>query len=201
MLLNSEQLSQYGFGWVIGSGPESGWISTYGELGWTPTDASEVRHYWALNRIWPIFDMYHAAGSLTDPMPVSLEPAITYPDAITYKDETVSNREYVHQSAMYKLLPLFQDGGLLPYIRSHPSDATVLAPDPGTFIVDIISEDYLTYQWQRDGTDIPTDATNQSYVTGATSWLSDNGSIYRCKICNINGCVWSRTGTLTVIEE
>jgi uncharacterized protein (TIGR03382 family) len=56
----------------------------------------------------------------------------------------------------------------------------------------------LSYQWQRNGTNIP-GATGASYTTPATT-VPDSGSSYRVIVSNVAGSVTSNAAVLTVIS-
>ena len=57
----------------------------------------------------------------------------------------------------------------------------------------------LSYQWQKNGVDIPT-ATTASYTTLPTV-LADTGSTYRCRVTNSAGSTTSNAATLTVLNN
>ena len=57
----------------------------------------------------------------------------------------------------------------------------------------------ISYQWQRNGANIP-NATESSYTIPAAA-LSDNGAEFVVKITNAGGTVQSETATVTVVEE
>ena len=58
----------------------------------------------------------------------------------------------------------------------------------------------LSYQWKKNGTDIPTNATSSSYTTPATS-IADNGAKYSVSVSNSVGTVTSNTATLEVVAK
>ncbi|MDP4251184.1 MAG: hypothetical protein Q8918_13845 [Bacteroidota bacterium] len=80
-----------------------------------------------------------------------------------------------------------------PVITGHPADKTVVLPATATFTV-VASGANLSYQWQKNRTDIP-GATLSSYTTPATT-LWDIGSRYRCVVSNSFGVVKTNPGTL-----
>jgi len=59
------------------------------------------------------------------------------------------------------------------------------------------SADGTSYQWQKNGTNIP-GATSAAYTTPATT-LADNGAAYRCIVSNAAGSTKSRARRLTVV--
>ena len=87
-----------------------------------------------------------------------------------------------------------------PVITAQPSDKTVSAGEAATFTVAASGEE-LTYQWQysNDGGSSwhnKTGATATTYtVTAKTSY---DGMLYRCKVTNGGGSVYTATAKLTV---
>ena len=87
-----------------------------------------------------------------------------------------------------------------PAITAQPSDKTVSAGEAATFTVAASGEE-LTYQWQysNDGGSSwhnKTGATATTYtVTAKTSY---DGMLYRCKVTNGGGSVYTATAKLTV---
>src|SRR5437899_2575450 len=64
-----------------------------------------------------------------------------------------------------------------PAITSQPSNQTVTAGQAATFSVSATGTAPLSYQWQKNGTNI-TGATSSSYTTPATT-TTDSGSAFR----------------------
>ena len=83
-----------------------------------------------------------------------------------------------------------------PAISSHPADVTVAAGEPAAFTVTASGDQPLSYQWQRDGVDIP-GATSSTYTLAAAA-EADNGAQFRVVISNPVGSVTSNSATLTV---
>jgi len=83
-----------------------------------------------------------------------------------------------------------------PSITVHPTDQTVTQGQTATFSVVAEGTAPLSYQWQRDGTDIPA-AISPSYTTPATT-LADDGTSFRCTVSNAAGSTASNPATLTV---
>jgi hypothetical protein len=81
-------------------------------------------------------------------------------------------------------------------VTSHPQPATVAAGDTAVFVVGVSGTPPLTYQWQKNGTDI-VGAQGARYVTPALT-SGDNGAQYRCVVRNPAGSVQSNTAALTV---
>src|SRR5207245_10272884 len=65
-----------------------------------------------------------------------------------------------------------------------------------TCSLDVAGTPPLTYQWQKNGADIP-GATSSSYTTPATT-SADSGAMFRVVITNSAGSATSNSATLTV---
>jgi glucose/arabinose dehydrogenase len=86
--------------------------------------------------------------------------------------------------------------GQAPTITTHPSSQTVPTGGTATFTVAASGTPPLSYQWQRNGVDIP-GATSASYtLSGVTT--ADNGATFRARVTNSFGSVTSNSATLTV---
>ena len=85
----------------------------------------------------------------------------------------------------------------LPQITQHPANRTVAVGGSATFTVSATGPALLSYQWQKNNTDIA-GATSASYTTPAAS-PADNNSTYRCRVTNTAGSVVSNAATLTVV--
>lgn len=83
-----------------------------------------------------------------------------------------------------------------PTITFQPQNQTVQPGQTATFQVTANGTVPLTYQWQKDQTDI-SGATNSSYTTPATT-IDDNNTKYRCIVTNLQGQATSNEATLTV---
>ncbi|KMQ51359.1 hypothetical protein CHISP_1842 [Chitinispirillum alkaliphilum] len=84
-----------------------------------------------------------------------------------------------------------------PSIINHPSSEIVEKGQSITFSVKAAGQ-YLTYQWQENGKNIP-GATDSSYTVTAAK--SNNGSQFRCIVSNSAGTVESNAATLTVLTS
>lgn len=82
-----------------------------------------------------------------------------------------------------------------PVITAQPSDATINEGQAFSFSV-TAQGTQLSYQWQRNGADIP-GATGTSY-TRAASTLSDDGASYRVTVSNSGGTAQSRDAVVHV---
>jgi len=87
-------------------------------------------------------------------------------------------------------------GPVAPYINTQPANQTVSVGQTATFSVGAAGTPSLTYQWQKNGADIP-GATSSSYTTPATT-ASDSGSMFRVVVSNTAGGVTSNSAALTV---
>jgi glucose/arabinose dehydrogenase len=83
-----------------------------------------------------------------------------------------------------------------PQITSHPVSRTVSVGQSASFGVTASGTPPLTFQWQRDGGDIP-GATAATY-TLASAQLADNGATFRAVVSNDFGSATSNSATLTV---
>lgn len=83
-----------------------------------------------------------------------------------------------------------------PAVTEHPANQTVPLGGSATFVVAATGTPPLSYQWQKNGTQIP-GATGASYTTPAVA-AGDNGSTFRCVITNPYGSATSSSATLTV---
>ena len=89
------------------------------------------------------------------------------------------------------------DTAVAATITTQPADQSALTGQTATFLVKAAGTS-LSYQWKRNGTDIP-GATNSSYTTPATT-LADNGTKYLVSVSNTEGQVPSNAATLTVSD-
>lgn len=90
-------------------------------------------------------------------------------------------------------------GNRAPSISAQPASQTVSPGQTATFIVGASGSAPLSYQWQRNGTNVA-GATGASYTTPAAA-LSDNGAQYRVIVSNVSGSITSASATLTVVAN
>lgn len=83
-----------------------------------------------------------------------------------------------------------------PTITTQPANQTVTAGQTATFSVVATGTAPLAYQWQKNGSDIPS-ATSASYTTPVTT-TADSGALFRVMVSNTAGSVTSNSATLTV---
>jgi len=86
-----------------------------------------------------------------------------------------------------------------PSILSQPVGTTVTPGTPANFSVLAAGSAALTYQWQRDGTDMA-GATSASYSLASPS-ASDSGATFRVRVTNAIGSVTSANALLTVAQS
>ncbi len=87
----------------------------------------------------------------------------------------------------------------LPSIESHPADVKASVGNNATFTVRANSTLPLTYQWQRNGEDIP-NATETSYTVEDVTLL-DDGDLFRVVVSNANESVTSLSAELSVVDN
>jgi hypothetical protein len=83
-----------------------------------------------------------------------------------------------------------------PTITTQPASQTVAAGQTATFTVVASGAATLTYQWQKNGTNIA-GATSASYTTPVTT-IADSGEQFQVTVSNAQGSVVSASATLTV---
>lgn len=86
-----------------------------------------------------------------------------------------------------------------PSITKHPQGLTVSEGGTATFAVTASGSAPLSYQWQRDGSNI-SGATSASYTLSSTT-ASDDGVTFGCKVTNAAGSATSNDATLRVVEQ
>ena len=89
-----------------------------------------------------------------------------------------------------------------PMIVSQPADARVWDGGAVEFSVEASSSPNLTYQWQRNGTNIA-GATSSILQLANVTLSADNASIYRCLVTNTAGSTFviSSNAVLTVVAQ
>jgi serine protease len=87
--------------------------------------------------------------------------------------------------------------GLPPIIVSAPQSVTVVEGQAASFSVSAAGAPNLTYQWRRNGVDIP-GANGSSYTTLALG-LAESGTRYSVTVSNPLGTVTSSEAVVTVV--
>ena len=82
----------------------------------------------------------------------------------------------------------------VPMIVIPPESQTVMVGEPATFSIIANGTETLSYQWQKNGVDIPGEIYASYTIPGTT--LQDNGSTYRVIVTNPAGSVISEDATL-----
>jgi glucose/arabinose dehydrogenase len=88
--------------------------------------------------------------------------------------------------------------GMTPQVIRHPTNLKVAVGDPTTFQCGAVGETPLTFQWQKNGVDIP-DATEAIYDNPA-AMADDDGALLSCKVTNQLGSAISQEATLSVVN-
>ena len=85
-------------------------------------------------------------------------------------------------------------------VNGQPTSLPRVVPgDPASFTVMASSQDgILSYQWQKDGANIPTGATSATY--DISSVMEDDEGMYSCLVSNAAGTVNSTAASLTVCK-
>jgi hypothetical protein len=86
-----------------------------------------------------------------------------------------------------------------PEITSHPASVTVSAGQPASFSVSASGTAPLTYQWQRNGGDIP--GATATTFTLPTTTLADDGAVFTRVVSNAVGSATSNGAVLHVTSN
>lgn len=118
----------------------------------------------------------------------------THDSALAIQPGIDGNLYYLSRgdNALYKII--YTDNSA-PAILEHPASLTISAGQAATFTVNASGTQPLSYQWQKNGSDI-IGATASSYSIAAVA-LADAGN-YRAVVSNSFGSVTSQAATLTV---
>jgi hypothetical protein len=102
----------------------------------------------------------------------------------------------VTQQKVVLSIPSSAASPVAPQVTTQPANQTVTAGQTATFSVAASGTAPLSYQWQKNGTNIP-GATGPSYTTPVTT-VGDNGSTFKVTVTNAAGSATSNAATLTV---
>ena len=108
------------------------------------------------------------------------------------------DKYYIDDIRLEKLPPPNVPLNAAPIILTQPESQTVLVGETATFSIIANDIEALSYQWQKNGVDIPGE-TDASYTIPATT-LQDNGSTYRVILTNPGGTVISEDATLSLVS-
>jgi glucose/arabinose dehydrogenase len=97
-------------------------------------------------------------------------------------------------AAVYRIS--YSSGNEPPSITQHPANQTVNVGEPATFSVVASGSPPLSYQWKRNGTNIP-GATSSTYTISSTT-PADDGAVFRSVVKNSFGSVRSNKAVLRV---
>jgi len=111
----------------------------------------------------------------------------------------------VFNGTMAELQSFVIGGGVQPpTITQHPSNRTVVPGGTAQFTVAATGEGTLTYQWQKNGSDL----SNGGHYSGVTTTTltvsnadSSDAASYRCVVSNEGGDTLSNSATLTVTGQ
>jgi alpha-tubulin suppressor-like RCC1 family protein/sugar lactone lactonase YvrE len=81
----------------------------------------------------------------------------------------------------------------------HPMRTVAPLGMSATFHAGAVSLQPLNYQWQRNGIDIPGATSSSLSLTNVTA--ADNGSLYRARIWNSHGEVFTNSASLVVVHQ
>lgn len=87
----------------------------------------------------------------------------------------------------------------MPQFSLQPANVSVAEGGIAQFAAALVRSTGATYQWQRNGTNLP-GATGSSLAFGPVA-LSDSGSFFRCVASNSYGTTNSTEATLTVLPD
>ena len=86
-----------------------------------------------------------------------------------------------------------------PIVTVQPTNVTVVEGGTATFSIQLARALGATYQWIRNGTNIP-GATSSSYGLSPVA-MADSGSTFRCFIANAQGTTNTSEAVLTVLPD
>ena len=98
-----------------------------------------------------------------------------------------------------RLYEIFHTGTRAPFVTGQPASQTVAVGRAATFEVEASGGEPLSFQWRRDGADIP--GATSATLTLANVSESDDGARFRCAVTNPFGTVTSDEAVLTVTSN
>ncbi len=120
----------------------------------------------------------------------------TGPDGSLYYISRSDDDGSVYKTGNGAIYKIAYTGVRSPQIGQNPDDQLVPGGGTARFLVRVSGDAPLTYQWQRNGVNIP-GATSSTYIT-PTLTLADSGSTFSCVVTNAFGTATSTAATLTV---
>jgi lysophospholipase L1-like esterase len=127
---------------------------------------------------------------------VDQEAALEYPDDL---DDGI----HPNQTGYDKMSNIWFNSletliGVKPIIVSHPTTEGIFEGDSVTFEIVAEGSDFLNYQWQKNGVDIPGAISNILSIPFVS--VQDNNSEFLCKVSNMLDTTYSRIAYLYVTE-
>jgi hypothetical protein len=99
-----------------------------------------------------------------------------------------------YQSYAAVMAPVIQTG---PYLFRQPQNRRVMKEGNATLKVIAVGAEPMSYQWQRQGVDIPWATSASITLTNVTE---DNRGLYRVRVSNLIDAVWSINANVAFIE-
>ncbi len=97
------------------------------------------------------------------------------------------------------LWKIIYTGSGAPFVSDQPDDILLPIGEDASFSILASGANPLSYQWQKNGIDIPN--ANSSNLIYTNVNIADNGSTFRCIIQNDTGEITSEEATLSVTEN
>lgn len=127
------------------------------------------------------------SSSYTTPATVGADSGATFRCVVTNSVGTVNSNEAILTVHV------------APSISVQPGNQSINTGQTATFSVTASGTAPLTYQWQKNGVDIP-GATSSSYTTPVEA-TGDNGAVFHVTVTNGVGSLQSSDATLTVFRQ
>ena len=148
-------------------------------------------------------DFYGVFSGDNTPNSANFPHGITYQRQVNWSSQQLLSTDGVTQVSTSLDPFFFHISGLgttatAPSITTQPASTTVNAGATATFSVGASGTAPLSYQWQKNGTNIG-GATSASYTTPATT-STDNGATFSATVSNAAGSATSNNATLTVVS-